>query len=137
MTENQSLDFPGELLVASGGTISGADNDYAIDIKMQEFVYEGEEINPILSIENAPFSAQSIEELVGQTFSFPPNPEDGYLETSIYLWSVHNPIDVLNVHFGASESGGIEASFAMNFAFEYEGRCNNLQKSITVFLRIK
>jgi len=136
MTNEQTPDFPSELLVAESGAILGKSGDYCIIISLRSFTYENESIEDELVIEHLPFVAETPRNLSGQEFSFPPNPEDGYIESSIYMWGVHNPIDVLRIKFGNVEDGWIEATFDMRFVFEYEGLCNNLSKIFTLALNI-
>ena len=75
--------------------------------------------------------------MAGQEFSFPANPEDGYVESSIYIWSVHNPVDVLRIKFDELKDGGIEATLDLRFGFEYEGCCSDLDKTFSLLLRTK
>jgi hypothetical protein len=129
-------DFPAELLIPVDGSISGKDGIFTVNINLKPFEFDGEQANQTLIIEDVPLPAASVEELSNKEFTFPTNPEDGYVETSIYIWSVHNPIDVLRMKFTNAASGTIGCLLDMKFVFEFEGACRNLEKTLVVPLKI-
>lgn len=129
--------FPQDLLAIQRGSISGKDGIYSISLEMCPFTYEGEMVNANLELSGIPLQTEKIPDLSGARFAFPVNPADGYVETSIYIWHVHNPIDVLGIRFGATDGQAIEATLDMRFIFEYEGECANLEASFTVQLEIR
>ena len=137
MTNHQSQDFPSELLVAESGTISGNSGKYFITIKLKPFNFDDEDVNQELKLENVALPAEIIENLSETSFDFPPNPNVGYVESSIYIWSVHNPIDVLHINFGKVKDEYIEATFVFKFIFDYEGCSNNLDKTLSLPLEIR
>ena len=60
--------------------------------------------------------------LLGKSFSFPSNPKQGYVESSIYLSCAHNPIDLLKITFGENPNQPtIEAHMKFNMALEGSG----------------
>jgi hypothetical protein len=58
--------------------------------------------------------------LEGKTFKFPRNPVPGYIDASVYLGHVHNPIDVDKVQFGLLSKDMLPAKFDLHIGFEYE-----------------
>lgn len=129
-----SEEFPPELLVSESGRISGEDTLFSIEIKLERFQFGEEDVDTSITLENVVLDAVSVAELSGREFSFPVNPDDGYIDTSIYLWSVHNPIDVRQIKFGALTEAGILATFDLKFVFSYEGCCEDLSTLLTVEL---
>ncbi|MBV9865635.1 MAG: hypothetical protein JO316_09815 [Abitibacteriaceae bacterium] len=137
MIDDPLPSFPAELLTAEVGTIAGTARQYSITIKLLPF-HDGEEtINETLRIDKLPLLAERIEELPGRQWAFPSNPQPGYVETSIYMWTVHNPIEVESIRFGKIENGYIEAELQTRFVFEYEGGHSNLNKTFTLPLKIE
>jgi hypothetical protein len=59
--------------------------------------------------------------LVGRTFEFPTNPEEGYIDASIYLCGAHNMIDVAELSFLGMKRGLLEVRITMAIDFESEG----------------
>ena len=64
--------------------------------------------------------ATEIGDLAGETFTFPRNPEDGYIDGSVYVGATHNPVDVTEIQFGRPAKGGIPAALTCDFVFEFE-----------------
>jgi hypothetical protein len=129
-------DFPSELLVAEDGTITGKRGNFSISIRLRPFTYDGETVDRTLELSSVRLPAARVEDLANKSLKFPANPSPGYLEASLYLWSVHNPIDVLAIRFGVIRANEIEAEFSLRFAFDYEGPCNPLVKVLRVMLAV-
>lgn len=137
MPREQERNFPPDLLVAQGGSISMAHKGGSVLIALRPFTFDDEDVSQTLEINRLRLPVVRVEELAGKQFSYPPNPQDGSVETSMYLWGVHNPIDVLGIHFGAARDGSIEATFEMRFAFSFEGCCEDLHKTLAVWLKVR
>ena len=77
--------------------------------------------------------------LVGQTLEFPLNPEEGYIDASIYLCSAHNTLDVPELSFMALRRGLLEVSIMLGFDLESEqtGYGNVEGLAVDVLLRPK
>lgn len=68
---------------------------------------------------------------------FPSNPEEGYIDGSIFLIVAHNPVDVHSITFGDIDGDELEASFDIRLLFEFEGSgIRNRDAHITTKLRI-
>lgn len=75
--------------------------------------------------------------LPNQTFTFPVNPNDGYIDGSIYLCCVHAPADVTSTKFGDICGDLINAEFSIHLNFEFEGPSfQNTTIAVSVPLRI-
>ncbi|WOT04387.1 hypothetical protein [Shewanella youngdeokensis] len=61
-----------------------------------------------------------ISALAGKTFTFPVNPEDGYIDGSVYFFAAHNPVDVTKITFGECENGKLPVTFETNWVLEFE-----------------
>jgi hypothetical protein len=62
-----------------------------------------------------------LQNIENQTFTFPINPEKGYIDGSIYLFDVHNPIDTNCITFGTFKKECIDAKITLLIDFEFEG----------------
>ncbi|MEU0497155.1 hypothetical protein [Mycobacterium sp. NPDC006124] len=80
--------------------------------------------------------AAHLAELGGRSFAFPVNPEDGYIDGSIYLGQAHNPVDVTEIDFGSILEAGITARLCASFDFTQEHvEIANRSAILTVALR--
>jgi hypothetical protein len=64
--------------------------------------------------------------LEGREFTFPVNPEPGYIEGSVYMYNMHNDVDVTKIIFGKVSGNHISATIVV-------GRPNLLHLSVKVF----
>lgn len=58
--------------------------------------------------------------LAGQTFTFPTNPEHGYIDGSIYFVGTHNPVDITRITFGTLTEHGLPVTFEGTWQMEFE-----------------
>lgn len=63
---------------------------------------------------------ENLSNYIGKTITFPTNPNDGYIDGSVYLLNAHNPVDVSEIKFLKIEKNTIELELTMKFHFEYE-----------------
>jgi hypothetical protein len=63
----------------------------------------------------------SLQDLENKTFTFPINPDEGYIDGSIYLFDVHNIIDVTSITFGKINNKKIPIKTVLSIDFELEG----------------
>ncbi|MGI5171809.1 hypothetical protein ACQEU3_46455 [Spirillospora sp. CA-253888] len=74
-----------------------------------------------ISLDSIELPATGLEALSRRAFTFPVNPEDGYIDGSIYLVATHCPVDVTRIGFGAASSDRIPATLHAHFAFGAAG----------------
>jgi hypothetical protein len=53
--------------------------------------------------------------LQGREFTFPINPEPGYIEGSVYMYGMHNDVDVTRIIFGKVSGNHISATIVADF----------------------
>ncbi|MFP9112669.1 hypothetical protein ACLI1A_01920 [Flavobacterium sp. RHBU_3] len=95
-------------------------DSFNIVIPISKFVIDGEIVETSIRLEFIEL-VEPISNLVGKTVVFPLNPEEGYIDGSVYLRSVHNPVDVTEIRFDNIESNILSLEIVMRFDFEYEG----------------
>jgi|SoiMethySBSTD1v2_1073268.scaffolds.fasta_scaffold02406_14 hypothetical protein len=150
--------FPVKRLAAGTGTIGGFlfENRYAdiprtlfheIEIPLDPFLLEDAQGKKrrtktalrldFIELPDEPF--RGYQALVGRTFEFPANPEPGHIDGSIYLFEVHNPIDVAELAFVARRRGLFEVTITLAIDFESEetGYANTDALAADVVLRPK
>lgn len=136
MPERALEDFPAELLRPKFGTLYLGGESPSIGVELETFTIDDEEVDQSIDFQ-LEISASDVSDLIGRTFEFPSNPEDGYVEGSIYIWSCHNPIDLHSVAFGQRTEAAIAATLDMTFVFEFEGDRKNLRHQFTLPLKIQ
>ncbi len=72
-------------------------------------------------LDSIKLSITNLKELENQTFTFPINPEMGYIDGSIYLFDVHNIVDVTSITFGECINSFLPFKITLRIDFEYEG----------------
>ena len=95
------------------------ENYYSINLPISKFVLDDEIVATsvqLYAIELPETLSNYIEKIV----SFPVNPNNGYIDGSVYLKNVHNPVDVPEIKFLKFENEFIELEITMKFNFEYE-----------------
>ena len=73
---------------------------YSIELDLEPFLWGDEEVNTNIRLDFIDLKNLNFNSLSYKTFYFPTNPEDGYIDGSIYLESRHNPIYVTLISFG-------------------------------------
>jgi hypothetical protein len=104
------------------GTITkGAEADmYNIVLLIATFILDQEPVDTSLRFDHIALP-EPLETYVGQTVSFPVNPEEGYIDGSMYLRSAHNPVDISAIRFVAIKEDVIIVELTMDFVFDFEG----------------
>jgi hypothetical protein len=75
----------------------------------------------IISLGNIKFVIKSLKSLENKTFNFPINPEIGFIDGSVYLFDVHNIVDVKSITFGEFENQKIPFKTTLRIDLELEG----------------
>ena len=73
---------------------------FNIEIPVEPFRYRRKLQKTSVRLEFIEFPVDDWRELAGTEFTFPVNPEPGYIDGSLYLDSAHNPADITLVRFG-------------------------------------
>ena len=120
-TNSMSLEtFPKEILVPSSASIRRAGALFSIQIELQPFTLDDEEVTTSFIFEGVRLPADS-QSWAHRSFTFSRNPTDGYIDGSIYLRHAHNPADVTCIKFGERSGDSISAEFSTCLVFEFEG----------------
>lgn len=100
--------------------LSGAPLRARIEIVLEPFLHSRALVNTSLILDEVSLPSLYLRDLVGKTFRFPVNPEEGYVDSSVCIESVHHPVDVVELAFHASRGNGasLVVKGAINFDFE-------------------
>lgn len=96
------------------------ENYYSIILPVSKFVLEEEIVSTSVQL-YAIELPETLPSYIGKTVSFQINPNDGFIDGSVYLQNAHNPVDVSEIKFLKIEKNIIELELTMKFDFEYEG----------------
>lgn len=132
--------FPIEKLKYTSATISGVDGDVSLEIGIEPFELSldgySEKIETVISIDGINLPTK-LSELAGRTFTFPVNPEDGYIDGSVYFFSAHNPVDITEVKFGESTNGKLPMTLESSWVLEFElTGFKNFNTTIKTYLKL-
>jgi hypothetical protein len=134
----QSLlpDFPDEqLLHPTRGSLHFLGGRASLSIEMSPFTIDKKDVEATLEFDLG-IEVTSPTNLAKHHYDFPSNPEEGYVESSIYIWSVHNPIDLHSITFAQIDGQYITSTMEMTFVFEFEGAAKNLRMTFELALLI-
>src|SRR5258706_15902406 len=92
--------FAPEFIAPLPGTLSGEPNDVRITIPLRPFVLDGQPVSTTIHLDTFSFPVTAFAELAACHFTFPVNPEPGFIDGSVYIRHVHNPVDVTVIRFG-------------------------------------
>ena len=117
--------FPIALLSAKPGSLRVSEDGYSIEVPIEPFDLdvEGERVTVKTALRMDAVNLPSIDlpSLAGRRFDFPLNPEDGYIDASIYIEHAHHPVDVTSLQFGSITIAGVEVAIAGKLILEVEG----------------
>ncbi|MEV4005578.1 hypothetical protein [Actinomadura sp. NPDC049753] len=74
-----------------------------------------------ISLDRILLPATGLEALSERAFTFPVNPEDGFIDGSIYLVATHCPVHVTRIEFGPAGPDRIAATLHARFDFGAAG----------------
>ncbi|MDV2963131.1 hypothetical protein RU080_15445 [Shewanella algae] len=132
--------FPIEKLKYTSATISGVDGDVSLEIGIEPFELSldgySEKIETVISIDGINFPTK-LSELAGRTFTFPVNPEDGYIDGSVYFFAAHSPVDITEITFGESTNGKLPMTLESSWVLEFElTGFKNFNTTIKTYLKL-
>ena len=132
--------FPIEKLKFTHAKLSGTDGSLSIEIGIEPFELSQDEYteNVDTSIRldciNLP---KNVSHLTGQSFCFPVNPEEGYIDGSIYFFAAHNPVDVTEIKFGELLNGKLTLLLETSWDLEFERTgFKNFNKTIQTYIAL-
>ncbi len=119
--ETSGKPFPVELIEVTGGRFEGEPNNYTLTLTLAPFEVEGELHETEIVLDGIEIPDGSIDAVANKSFDFPVNPQDGYIDGSVYLFHVHNPVDVTRIIFGSPHDNRIPVELDLRFLFDFEG----------------
>lgn len=107
--------------------------EYSIELPILPFMFGEEEIITSIHLDRVDFKTANLGHLSDKDFEFPVNPEAGYIDGSVYLGGVHNPVDVKKISFSKiltyRSMSFVLVDFEIDFIFELID-LENIRKSI-------
>jgi hypothetical protein len=113
--------FTTKNLIARHAILSGEPNNVKIIILMTPFLLDQEIIDTSICLDGVDLPSNILKELSDNTFEFPVNPTDGYIDGSIYLQGKHHPVDVSSLVFSKSRDGNLKLIVKGIYVLEFEG----------------
>ncbi len=107
---------------------------YTFNIPISAFKLDEENVETALRLDFIKLS-KPIENYIDETITFPVNPNEGYIDGSIYLRGAHNPVDITAIKVIKLKDSILRVELNMNFIFEFEGiglKNENLITEITL-----
>jgi hypothetical protein len=93
----------------------------AIHIPLFPFMLESEVVETCIRLDCIALDLSDLQTLENRSHHFPVNPEDGYIDGSLYLQDRHVPVDVTLLSFGALTPDGLVARLVGTIAFAAAG----------------
>ncbi|MCJ8351502.1 hypothetical protein [Moritella sp.] len=116
-------DFPIELISATKAKMKGPSGDVSLEIELAPFELkiddDYESVKTSIRLDGIKIPS-AYSELEGREFLFPTNPENGYIDGSVYFFAAHSPVDVTKISFGKTESGKLSAIIQSEWILEFE-----------------
>lgn len=113
--------FPPQDLKARHAILSGSPGDVSIQILMIPFLLNQEIVDTSIRLDGIDLPSNMLRDLAGKSFEFPINPDDGYIDGSIYLKNTHHPVDVTSLNFSKSRDGKLTLIVKGVYVFDLEG----------------
>lgn len=117
--------FPVELLQPCVASLSGEAGNASLTVPLRPFEWEGGRVETEIRLDGIDLPSVKAADLAGRVFHFPLNDERATLDTpyidgSLYLDSVHHPVDITVLDFAAAD-GGVTVEMRGVYCFAYEG----------------
>lgn len=116
--------------------LSGLPGDAALEILLRPFLHAGEIVDTSIRLDGIALPSLRLGELAGRRFDFPRNPQDGYIDGSLYLVGAHHPVDVDTLTFDHSRDGQLTLVAKGVYAFDVEGLDGLGQVPFTLAARV-
>lgn len=93
----------------------------SIRIDLDELEFQTETEETCIQLDFIKIDFRSFSDLQDKEFEFPVNPEEGYIDGSVYLDSQHIPVDVAKISFCSFDGDNIKAKIFGVVLFDYCG----------------
>lgn len=93
----------------------------SISIDLDELEFQKETEETCIQLDFIKIYFRSFSDLQDKEFEFPVNPEEGYIDGSVYLDSQHIPVDVTKISFCSFDGDYIKAKIFGMVLFDYCG----------------
>jgi hypothetical protein len=131
-----AINFSVQKLHFLEATISKVDDGmYLIIIPISKFIFENNSTDTSIHLAQVTLP-NDLSKCIGKTVVFPINPNQGYIDGSVYLVERHNPVDVSEIKFISFEKNKLNVEISMFFDFEFEGT-GLKNETITKKIKIK
>jgi hypothetical protein len=126
MTSDKQSFLVSEIATLSGTIVNntvtkeGAYLEYSSHIKLKPFYLGSLEDYSSIGFDSLKLPVKSFKEIENSSFTFPINPEKGYLDSSIYISNEHRWFDITEIQFGEIKDNTISARFIYNFPDYFE-----------------
>ena len=126
--------FPIEKLKFDFAELKGSDKNVSIKINIEPFELSlneySETVDTSLRLDSVEIPIK-LKELEGKEFTFPINPNDGYIDGSIYFFGAHSPVDVTKIIFGEISNKRLPISLETTWLLEFEATgYENINKTV-------
>ena len=115
--------FPIQKIRFVEAVLSGEKGDMSIEITLSPFELTiddySESVDTSIRLDGIDISSEPIE-LEEKIFTFPVNPNPGYIDGSVYFLAAHNPVDVSKIEFGKIENGKMAIKLQSTWLLEFE-----------------
>ncbi|MBO9881000.1 hypothetical protein [Xanthomonas sp. D-109] len=128
--------FSPSLLQPRHAILSGQPEDAALEILLRPFLLDGDIVDTAIRLDGIALPSLRLGALAGQRFDFPRNPQDGYIDGSLYLAGAHHPVDVDTLTFHLSRDGQLTLVAKGIYAFDVEGLDDLGKLPFTLAMRV-
>ena len=94
---------------------------YDISFSLKPFTLEEETVSTRIVLDSIKVPSRSWKHLAGMTYTFPVNPNEVYIDGSVYMFGVHNPADATRISFGKLNGLDLPVTIDLTIDFTYEG----------------
>lgn len=118
--QGDMVEFPAHLFVPVSAVLSGSPGEHSIEVYLKEFELDGETIDTSFRFDWIDGLPGKLKDCVDRRFEFPVNPDEGYVDGSIYLVHAHHSAHLTRLSF--EERGGqVFARFEIQVQLSFEG----------------
>ncbi len=115
--------FPLHRISPKSGTLFGLDGDVSLEISLSPFELSAgdysERVETSIRLDGIDIPSVPTA-LEGKIFDFPVNPEQGYIDASIYFFAAHHPVDVTSIIFGEIKDRRLPVKLRTTWLLEFE-----------------